>query len=229
MVEIVREAAGPADDGALKDALAGLTDAHVAAVKRELDNRANPNGTHENPLLKSAVGRYSGHVRRAPRAADAYAVWEARAPRFKKMVELLLEAGADPNFADTLGGTPLMSAPDNLEMVELLLAKGADPNLADNKGTTPLHLAAGLYGDPDTIRLLRRAGGNVNAEDNEHRTPIQIASRKPELKEALEEPLVAAAPQDVEMQGGRRRRRKTRGGRKTRVRKSKRRLTRRMK
>lgn len=63
----------------------------------------------------------------------------------RKVVELLLSAGADPNmdFGDKWV-VPLHSATENnnLEIVKLLLDAGADPNIEAFKHTTALHAAA---------------------------------------------------------------------------------------
>ena len=60
-----------------------------------------------------------------------------------RVVELLLEEGADPDIADAIGMTPLMSAAlrGNKYFVRLLLKKGADPHkkIGDN-GNTPMQL-----------------------------------------------------------------------------------------
>jgi ankyrin repeat protein len=82
-----------------------------------------------------------------------------------KMIEILLDAGANPNAqlklfppyravgpdrgADlmlTMGATPLLRAAKagDVEAVRLLLAHGANPNLPNIQGVTPLMAAAGL-------------------------------------------------------------------------------------
>ena len=58
----------------------------------------------------------------------------------------LLSAGADPNYANAKGRTPLMVAAERgqLRVTDLLLAAelGADANARDAEGWTPLILAA---------------------------------------------------------------------------------------
>ena len=64
--------------------------------------------------------------------------------RFKDVVQLLLDAGADPRKADKDGDTPLIIASlckyDQREVVQLLLHRGADPNKGGKYGNTPLHI-----------------------------------------------------------------------------------------
>jgi ankyrin repeat protein len=53
-----------------------------------------------------------------------------------KMVQLLLDAGADPNAKGSDGGTALRAAAGNPLVVENLLAGGADPTVKDEYGNT---------------------------------------------------------------------------------------------
>ena len=71
------------------------------------------------------------------------------------MVKLLLEKGADPNFDDEEGRTPLWWAAKNgyEAVVELLLEKDAGPSFEDEGGRTPLHRAA-QNGHETVMKLL---------------------------------------------------------------------------
>jgi hypothetical protein len=71
------------------------------------------------------------------------------------LVEVLLDAGADPNSRDRDGLTPLMwaAAQGRLELVQLLLSRGADPNAKASYGIMAWHLAVG----EDVIRAFRAA------------------------------------------------------------------------
>jgi ankyrin repeat protein len=81
------------------------------------------------PLLKAGADSNRGELFRPLNSAAAFGA---------KPVRLLLKAGADVNWADPDGGTPLMSAAasNNEEAVGFLLKAGADPNAEDYLGHT---------------------------------------------------------------------------------------------
>ncbi|MBX3187184.1 MAG: ankyrin repeat domain-containing protein [Labilithrix sp.] len=77
-----------------------------------------------------------------------------------RLVEMLLDAGADPNARDATNTTPLGFAGRDLELVRLLLAKGADPNVRSRwDGWAPLHSAA-FHGQVDVVEELLRCGAD---------------------------------------------------------------------
>jgi hypothetical protein len=89
-----------------------------------------------------------------------------------RTVQMLLDAGADPNFRCASGRTPLHNAAKGgfEEIVRLLLERGANIRAVDANGKTPLHLAGDegneevflmmhihLYGNLSNVR--REEGG----------------------------------------------------------------------
>ena len=71
------------------------------------------------------------------------------------VVRALLIAGADKDFADISGYTPLCIAAGNghVSIVRALLDAGADKRIATNTGQTPMSLAAeGAFGIESTSR-----------------------------------------------------------------------------
>ena len=113
-----------------------------------------------------------------------------------RLVEFLLESGADVNRADADNGeTPLHAALSKANrwkytpLVRLLLERGADPKCATipgretgsfmrdcrTKGETPLHRAA-AFGNEEDIEALLAAGAQIDAKDANGETPLSWAS-----------------------------------------------------
>ena len=100
------------------------------------------------------------------------------------IIQVLLQAGADPHRVDDEGRTSLHWGARNANPVVAahLLAAGADPNALDNEGSTPLHYAAGgLLEEGATLRgvvaRLLAAGADPRAESTDGRTPLHSAFR----------------------------------------------------
>jgi ankyrin repeat protein len=99
------------------------------------------------------------------------------------MIELLLNAGADPNVALPEGETALMTAARTGEVpaVRLLLARGAAVNAVEKwKQQTALMWAA-HEGNADAARVLIEAGANVNARSMFGWTPLLFAARQGQI------------------------------------------------
>lgn len=100
--------------------------------------------------------------------------------RYRKVdiARILLEAGADPNFQDSVyGGTPLFIATqmrDDVTLALLLDKYKANPNLASKSGRTALHQAAD-FSDGTGTALLLKAGANPNVVDDQGRSPLDLA------------------------------------------------------
>src|SRR5262249_12062671 len=100
------------------------------------------------------------------------------------MVELLLNAGADPNAASGEGESALMTAArtGRPEPIRLLLARGADPNAAARKfGETAVRWAAG-HDHACAIRALVAGGAKPNA----HSSTIDLPKLKVDFSFAVD-------------------------------------------
>ncbi|MGL9779643.1 MAG: ankyrin repeat domain-containing protein [Wolbachia sp.] len=91
----------------------------------------------------------------------------------EKYMNLLLEAGADPNKKDDRGKTPLHYASYN--NIGSLIKAGADPNAQDSEKRTPLHCAAGI-GDEKSVNVLLEHGADSSKKDKQEKTPLQVAT-----------------------------------------------------
>ncbi|VZH95650.1 unnamed protein product [Fusarium fujikuroi] len=78
-------------------------------------------------------------------------------------VEMLLEAGADPNIAYKENQAPLCSALEQPKITRLLLEKDANPNVGFSRGFTPLTYAA-CFGHQDAVEVLLEYGATVDLE-----------------------------------------------------------------
>lgn len=114
----------------------------------------------------------SGHVRHV----DSRRPW-SKCKTHRKMVELFLEAGANPNLPNNVGAeTPLMmaSSVNCTEVMEALIKAGANPNLPDHKGETSLHVAS-QHGFEDGTKLLLDAGADPNLTNNLGQSSLFLA------------------------------------------------------
>ena len=92
-------------------------------------------------------------------------------------MQLLLDAGADPNSANKAGATPLMWCAGDIAKVKLLLARDANINTASEAGRTALHVAAYNDGSVDIARLLIAKGADVNARDKAGISVLELAAQ----------------------------------------------------
>lgn len=99
--------------------------------------------------------------------------------------EILLKAGADPNFRDNMGHTALMIAAYSgntcdVETARLLIEAGADMTLVSDSGADCAHLAAAC-GKIRMLEFFVRAGMDINSLDKHGFTGIMRAAQKIDL------------------------------------------------
>jgi ankyrin repeat protein len=97
-----------------------------------------------------------------------------------RIVELLIEKGADVNVRDDDGYTPLSYAAmiGDFSKVQILLAHNANPKIDGKNDATPMHLSVALgpsAQSPQIIRALISHGADIEARDKIGRTPLYIA------------------------------------------------------
>lgn len=99
-----------------------------------------------------------------------------------RVVKLLLELGADPNFSASNGWTPIIAAANDgrTQIVKVLLKAGANPNFSDSRGRTALHHLC-FCPRQTTVgiaRVLVSSGADSNLKDSNGQTPYQLALSK---------------------------------------------------
>jgi ankyrin repeat protein len=106
-----------------------------------------------------------------------------------KIVEMLLEAGADLNATTkTLGETALHIAirKGHAEIFHLLLARGPDTELRTTKtGETSLHYAASKFGSLSIVVALLKAGAKHDVQDAGNRSAAEAALLSNNLRAAI--------------------------------------------
>jgi ankyrin repeat protein len=164
--------------------LPGLGAGRIELVKALLEHGADPNlrmktappraGATKNPQLPELAGATPFFL--AAMAGDA------------AVMQVLLDAGADPSLTTAVRSTPLMAAAgagrnlgENslkqaplLEAAKLAVKAGADVNAADEMGNTALHYAAYLRVD-SVVQFLVENGARMDVRNKFGETPLWLS------------------------------------------------------
>jgi len=93
-----------------------------------------------------------------------------------KILQEILESGADKDVRDAMGATALHEAmlQPNATVVKLLLDNGFDPNARAKNGYTPLHFAVAAN-NLAAAKLLLQYGADKRVKCSKGLTPLDIA------------------------------------------------------
>lgn len=138
---------------------------------KKMDKLLNEMAVYKTELAKGSVTsqyqRIRDIIQNTPNInvsdSEGYTYLMIAAMQYKAdIVELLLEAGADPNIGRKDGVRPLaavfLKRMDNREeIIRCLIDHGADPSLADKPGQTAFDFAEITQAEPHLIELLEKA------------------------------------------------------------------------
>lgn len=96
---------------------------------------------------------------------------------YTRVVQILLELGADPNIPNKLSRYPIHDAAggEQIQLLRILLEFGANPCECDGGERSPLHIAA-MTGQEMAVRLLIKHGTDTNALDRDGFSALVEAS-----------------------------------------------------
>ncbi len=98
--------------------------------------------------------------------------------------EQWLDLGADINYSDSVGQTPLIAAIEddaNIDIIFMLLSRGADPDKAKKDKTTPL-IEAINNRRSDIAEALLRYNANPNTPNQFGETPLILAAKNNDIE-----------------------------------------------
>ena len=172
-------------------------DEALQVVGRLLRRGAEPNRQTLYPTPGPA-----GDVRINPAPPGSSALHIAANSGSVELLEMLADAGADPNIVRKDGHTPLSVAvvAGDLPAVKALVARGADLSARYNpddrypdpvraislprQGQTIMHIAAGVR-SPDIVQYLHAQGAPLNWKNDQGETPLDLADHQERFQEAL--------------------------------------------
>ena len=100
----------------------------------------------------------------------------------ERIINLLLEYGADINYRNNKGNTPIfwfaqIFNPAKINLIKVIIEKGADINAINNEGKTPLLLAVS-DGNFYIAKILLEHGADIKVKDKSGKTAMDYALEK---------------------------------------------------
>ncbi len=138
-------------------------------VKVLLERGVNPNIALKKPI----IGRHNNLVGDTSLGEGATPLARAAKTNDLRIMQLLLDGGADPTITLKDRTTTAMIA-SSLDSIKLLVEHGVDVNAFNTNGQTILHNAAGRGANP-IIQYVAGKGAKLDKKDKQGRTPLDIA------------------------------------------------------
>ncbi len=117
-------------------------------MKKKPDNKSCPlcdAVSHNDKIQFHSLIQSGAEVNGVDKCGYSPLSWAALEGRCE-MAKILIDKGANLEFKDPYGNTPLLQAVlsfsiNGREMIDVLLAAGADPNAENKNGFSPAHFA----------------------------------------------------------------------------------------
>lgn len=151
----------------------------LPGIRALLKWKANPNQEDKegNTPLILAIEIYVFETKELEfgTTGTRYPIVKRLLKRYLKMINLLLDKGANPNLQNKEGNTALIIAAkiDDLELIQDLLNRGANPNLQNKEGDTALIMAI-RKNNPQVIKELLKVGANPYLKNNSGKNAFDI-------------------------------------------------------
>jgi ankyrin repeat protein len=179
--------AAPGDTRVADAAMRGDRDAIGALVKQADVNGAQGDGmtalhwaaSRDDLAMAEMLVRAGANVRATTRLGGLTPLWMASQTGNARLIELLLDAGADANGATTLGVTPIMmaAAVGSVDAVKLLVIRGANVNAVEaTYGQSALMFAA-ARNRPAAIEVLIELGAKTDTSTKVRMPPAPRGRR----------------------------------------------------
>eukprot|EP01128_Nolandella_sp_AFSM9_P011162 TRINITY_DN787_c0_g1_i1.p1 TRINITY_DN787_c0_g1~~TRINITY_DN787_c0_g1_i1.p1 ORF type:complete len:482 (-),score=80.71 TRINITY_DN787_c0_g1_i1:105-1550(-) len=98
--------------------------------------------------------------------------------RFDPIVDLLLNAGADPNQLNEDGESVIYSVLTAPSLIKVFNKYHAELNIRNTKGFSPLYVAAGFRDNLSAVKELIAGGADTNLRTNGGATPLHSAAHR---------------------------------------------------
>ncbi|QRM15421.1 ankyrin repeat protein [Mudlarkpox virus] len=166
----------------------------IKIVKLLIDNGANINAVDDygiTPLNYACTSPYYIRYETSDIVREKIMLYKEDITCYSYDVDViintLIEGGADVNFIDKYGRTPLHYAAVSyhVKIVESLINHGSKLLVVDNKGNTPLHYACSNYSCLEIVKYFIDKGINVNTRNLLGKTPLFYAMYIPEIVSVL--------------------------------------------
>jgi ankyrin repeat protein len=168
----------------------------IPIIKMLLAKGADPNARLKGPILKRVYDAGDGRL-----GEGATSLMRAARKCDVTVMQLLLDAGADPKLTQKSGNNVLMlaagavtsggdesqhiSEEEALAAIKIAVAAGIDVNEANATGDTVMHTAATASGGlRSVIQFLATSGARLDLKNKAGRTPLEAAERSRQPNEA---------------------------------------------